>query len=98
MRKNQVAMRKNQNDTHGLLTVPEAAELLRVSPATIYRMVAQRTMPCLRIGRNWRFRLADLEAWTRTLSFQPSGKAHTRSRRKSVAKQRAERTSGKRNA
>jgi excisionase family DNA binding protein len=33
-----------------LLDVRTAAELLRLKPKTIYQLVAQRELPCLRVG------------------------------------------------
>ena len=38
-----------------LLTVEEVAELLRLHPKTIYRLVASKKLACIRVGRNIRF-------------------------------------------
>lgn len=44
-----------------LLTVSEAAALLRWSPATIYTKASRRQLPTVKVGRSLRFRRADLE-------------------------------------
>jgi excisionase family DNA binding protein len=38
-------------DEHMLLTVPEAARLLRVSRAFAYELIARGELPVLRLGR-----------------------------------------------
>jgi len=43
-----------------LLTVPEVAAYLQVSPKTVRRLVAKRAIPCVRIGAMVRFQPADL--------------------------------------
>jgi excisionase family DNA binding protein len=47
------------------LTVQEAADLLRVSPKTIYEQVAQKKIPHIKIGTRIRIDLQRLEAKTR---------------------------------
>lgn len=54
-----------------LLTVREAAEVLAVSPKTLYRMAQLGQAPHVRLGRNVRFRHADLEAWLERRSIRP---------------------------
>lgn len=46
--------------TPRLLTLPEVAAFLRVSPKTVRRLVAGRRLRCVRVGRVLRFRQADL--------------------------------------
>ena len=43
-----------------LLTFQEAADLLRVSRATIYRLLASGQLVGHKVGRGWRFYKADL--------------------------------------
>jgi excisionase family DNA binding protein len=48
------------------LTVEEVAELLRLSPKSIYRLVkAEPTLPALRLGGSVRFPRERLERWLR---------------------------------
>ena len=45
-----------------LLTVNEAAEVLSLTPTTIYRMTKAGTLPHVRIGRSIRFSEEDLKS------------------------------------
>lgn len=44
-----------------LLTVDQVAEGLAISTATVYRLVAAKELPKVRIGGSTRFRVADVE-------------------------------------
>jgi len=44
-------------------TLEEAARYLRVSRSTLYKMAEKGKVPCVKIGRQWRFNLAYLDAW-----------------------------------
>ncbi len=46
-----------------LLTVKEAAKLLRISPNTCYELVAQGRLPHIRLGRVIRIPRHGLETW-----------------------------------
>lgn len=46
-----------------LLTAAEVAEQLRVSTMTVYRLIRRGELPAVRVGRNYRVRDADLEAF-----------------------------------
>lgn len=46
-----------------VLTAEEAAQYLRVSLKTLYRLVSAGKVPGQRVGRAWRFRKADLVAF-----------------------------------
>jgi len=43
------------------LSIPEAADLLRVNPKTIYRAVWSKKLPAYKIGRAWRISDKDIE-------------------------------------
>jgi excisionase family DNA binding protein len=45
------------------LTTDEVLSYLNVTPRTIYRLIRSGELPALRIGRQWRFRRGDLDAW-----------------------------------
>lgn len=46
-----------------LLTAPDVARWLAVSPATVYALAASGELPCVRIGRTVRFRREAVENW-----------------------------------
>lgn len=47
----------------GALTVPEVAEYLCCSPATVYRLIAARRLPAKKLGRSVRVPKAYLDRW-----------------------------------
>ncbi len=52
--------------TGPLMTVAEVAEVLRVSNMTVYRLIKAGELPALRVGKNYRIREGDLEAYLET--------------------------------
>ena len=45
------------------LTTGEVLGYLRITPRTIYRLIRSGELPAVRIGRQWRVRRTDLDAW-----------------------------------
>jgi excisionase family DNA binding protein len=45
------------------LTTEEVLEYLQVNLRTVYRLIKAGKLPAVRVGRQWRFRKADLDAW-----------------------------------
>ncbi len=46
-----------------LLTVDDAAKILRLRPATVRRMARDGRLPAVRLARGWRFLEDDLRRW-----------------------------------
>ena len=46
-----------------IMTVHDVAEYLRLSEATIYQMARAGRIPVLRMGRTWRFKKENIDAW-----------------------------------
>jgi excisionase family DNA binding protein len=46
-----------------ILTVREVAQYLRMSETKVYRLVKERRIPVVRIGKAWRFRKDLLDDW-----------------------------------
>jgi excisionase family DNA binding protein len=46
-----------------LLTAEEAAGHLRIHVKTVQKMAREGVIPCLRMGKYWRFRLSTLDQW-----------------------------------
>jgi excisionase family DNA binding protein len=49
--------------TERLLTAAEVADDLRVSTMTVSRLIRRGDLPAVRVGRNYRVRVADLESY-----------------------------------
>ena len=45
------------------LTTEEVLDYLQVNLRTVYRLIKAEKIPAVRVGRQWRFRRADLDAW-----------------------------------
>jgi len=56
------------------LTTEEVLEYLQVNLRTVYRLIKAGKIPAVRVGRQWRFRKRDIDAWLdsqRTQSGSP---------------------------
>jgi excisionase family DNA binding protein len=62
------------------MTVKEIADYLRVHPTTVYRLAKSRQIPCFRIGIEYRFHLATIDAWTKANSIDPDALPRTSAR------------------
>ncbi len=45
------------------LTTDEVLEYLQVNLRTVYRLIKAGKIPAVRVGRQWRFRKTDIDAW-----------------------------------
>src|SRR6185503_12903786 len=57
----------------GFLTTEEVLEYLQVNLRTVYRLIKAGKIPAVRVGRQWRFRKRDIDAWLE--SQRPRGGA-----------------------
>lgn len=48
------------------MTTEEVLEYLHLNLKTVYRMIKSGKLPAVRVGRQWRFRKRDLDAWLET--------------------------------
>jgi excisionase family DNA binding protein len=55
-----------------LLTANEVADQLRVSTMTIYRLIRRGELAAVRVGRNYRVRSGDLDAYLQGQVVDPS--------------------------
>ena len=46
-----------------LLSAEEAAEHLRVHVKTVQKLARENRIPCVRMGKYWRFRLSAIDEW-----------------------------------
>lgn len=47
----------------GFLTTEEVLEYLQVNLRTVYRLIKTKNIPAVRVGRQWRFKKSDIDAW-----------------------------------
>lgn len=59
--------------TAPLLTVAEVADLFRVSSMTVYRLIRNGELPAVRVGRSYRVREDDLQAYLQAQVVDPEG-------------------------
>jgi excisionase family DNA binding protein len=50
-------------EEEGFLTTEEVLEYLQVNLRTVYRLIKAGKIPAVRVGRQWRFRKRDIDAW-----------------------------------
>ncbi len=65
------------------LTTDEVLEYLQVNLRTVYRLIKAGKIPAVRVGRQWRFRKTDIDAWLemeRSHSVSPVRSSPTPSR------------------
>jgi excisionase family DNA binding protein len=53
----------SEGATPAFMTMDEVLGYLRVTSRTIYRLIKAGDLPAVRVGRQWRFRQSDLDAW-----------------------------------
>ena len=60
------------------LSVKDIAKFLNVSEKTIYRMIRSETIPCFRVGGQWRFDRGEINSWIEDRRSFSSVKAYDR--------------------
>jgi excisionase family DNA binding protein len=55
------------------MTAEEVLEYLQVNLRTVYRLIKAGKIPAVRVGRLWRFRKKDIDAWLDTQRVHPPG-------------------------
>lgn len=58
--------------TEAWATLAEAAAHLQVAEETVHRWIRRKAMPAHRVGRNWRFKLTEIDEWVRSGGAAPS--------------------------
>ena len=57
------------------LTTEEVLEYLQINLRTVYRLIKAGKIPAVRVGRQWRFRKRDIDAWLDSQGTKPAGQA-----------------------
>ena len=53
----------DRSSVGGFLTTDEVLSFLKVKSRTLYRLIKAGELPAVRVGRQWRIRRTDLDAW-----------------------------------
>lgn len=61
-----------------ILTLPEVAQLLKVAEKTVYTMAQKGDLPAFKVGGQWRFRRADLDAWIDAKTRRAAGEEESK--------------------
>jgi len=51
------------NKINDILTIDEAAELLKIPRSSVYKLAQQGKIPAQKVGRHWRFHRGTLVMW-----------------------------------
>lgn len=46
-----------------IMTISEAAQYLRISLSSLYKLSQEGRIPCQKVGRHWRFRKEAIDHW-----------------------------------
>jgi excisionase family DNA binding protein len=66
--------RRQLSTTGVLLTVSEVAAAMRVSNMTVYRLIKLGQLPAVRVGKSYRIRQSELDAFleSRSVNVEPA--------------------------
>lgn len=53
------------NTAEQWITVEQIAQHLNVKAFTIYKWIDRKEMPAHKVGRLWRFRISEIDAWVK---------------------------------
>jgi len=57
---------------NALMNVKQLAEYLQLKPGTVYTWAQKGKLPAIKVGRNWRFRKEEIDAWLEANSRGPN--------------------------
>lgn len=46
-----------------VFTIIELSEYLKIPKSTLYKLVRAGSVPCLKVGKHWRFHKTAIDAW-----------------------------------
>jgi excisionase family DNA binding protein len=62
---------EQMENAKAVLTIGEVAEMLRVHPTTVYRLLKRGDIPGFKIGGNWRVGVDALDRWMSEMGLLP---------------------------
>ena len=51
------------DDGDEVLTIAELSDYLKIPKSTLYKIVRSGHVPCMKVGKHWRFCKAAIDAW-----------------------------------
>jgi excisionase family DNA binding protein len=51
------------NNPPEVMIISEAAQYLRISSSSLYKLAQEGRIPCQKVGRHWRFRKEAIDRW-----------------------------------
>jgi excisionase family DNA binding protein len=69
---------RNTDDSIRLLTLSQAASILKVSRRTLHRMIKKGEIPVTRVGGRWRILESRFEEWVQKEASSPPRKMRAR--------------------
>lgn len=58
------------NSLPEILTIGEAAQYLRISSSSLYKLAQEGRIPCQKVGKHWRFRKEAIDRWLEVLPLK----------------------------
>ena len=59
---------ENNTESLRVMTVKEAAVMLRMSQRTVQRLIHRKELPSFKVGQQWRLRESELQKWLEGLN------------------------------
>ncbi|WP_443083015.1 helix-turn-helix domain-containing protein [Vampirovibrio chlorellavorus] len=56
------------------MTIKELSVYLKMAEKTLYKLVAEGTVPGFKVGGSWRFRQCEIDTWIKAQGNQPASK------------------------
>ncbi len=62
-REEEVFQKKEVPANGEIMKIDEVARLLRIPESSLYRLAEEGRIPCVKVGKHWRFRMSTLSRW-----------------------------------
>ena len=62
------------SSTEQWVSVEQVAQHLKIKPDTVYKWLERKDMPAHKVGRLWRFKISEVDAWIRSDGAMPTNK------------------------
>ena len=69
-----------ESNSEQWVSVEQVAQHLNVKPDTVYKWLERKAMPAHKVGRLWRFRISEINAWVKSDSASEGKKGLKRTK------------------